>query len=225
MNYYPYYDPIILTDAIYETFGGDIDSSTPAQRQYAYREAEWALSSELNTFLLPTIVTGSYRYHPYRTGLLLDHSYVTDVFVVRFIDTQESVYWSQTGTANIYVSVRNDERGVLDVDYLIGSCRCSTATNPYPYEIQIMYEAGFPSGTSYQPAVLMALTTLAEIDLNEMLGYGNESPGDVGVQSFSNQQYSERRVALLRTSFGTSAKANYALRKIERLKRRKYVGL
>jgi hypothetical protein len=73
--------------------------------------------------------------------------------------------------------------------------------------------------------MLLALTTYASIILNEIVGYGNESPGDMGVQSFSNQEYRETRKTLLRTSFGTSARAQFAHGLITRFRKMRYVSL
>jgi hypothetical protein len=96
---------------------------------------------------------------------------------------------------------------------------------PYPYRIDVVYNVGFSSGTSHQPKVLMALTTYASIIMNEFLGYGNEAPGDIGVQEFSNQQYSEKRVKLINTVFGASPRAQFAHRLLTSLRKRRYVNL
>jgi hypothetical protein len=71
----------------------------------------------------------------------------------------------------------------------------------------------------------MALVTYADIILQEMIGYGNEAPGDVGVQEYANQEYREKRVGLIRTSFGTSARANFAHRMLSRLRKYRWCGL
>jgi hypothetical protein len=88
-----------------------------------------------------------------------------------------------------------------------------------------VYTAGLPTGTANQPDMLMALTEYAKIGINEMIGFGNEAPGDIGVQDFQNQQYREMRVKLLRTSFGTSAKAQFIDRLLSKYKQRRWVGL
>ena len=93
------------------------------------------------------------------------------------------------------------------------------------YNVQIVYTAGLPSGTSFRSDVLLALTTYADIVINEITGYGNEAPGDIGVQDFSNQQYRESRVQLLRTQFGTSARAQFASKLLTSLRKMRYVGI
>jgi hypothetical protein len=187
---YPFSSNIILNDSIFGEYGGNLDTTTPVVRQHAYQIAEMFVSEELNTLLLPHRVTGTYSYSP---EIIVDHSYVQSVDVVRFIDNKESCYWAQTGTSNIYVHLKNNERGIVDVDYLVGYCNCH-AVGAYPYQVQIIYTAGLPTGTANQPDILLALTMYSKIILNELIGYGNESSGDIGVQSFKNIQYSEERV-------------------------------
>ncbi len=71
----------------------------------------------------------------------------------------------------------------------------------------------------------MALSTYATIVINEIVGYGNEASGDVGIEEFSNQQYKEKRRGLLNTVFGDSPKARWAWRQLARLRKYRYVGL
>lgn len=223
MNLYPYNAPLILTDTIFADYGGDPEKATSKQRKIAYRIAEMAATEELNTFLLPTIVTGTYFY-PFTNPIITEYAYINQVIITRFIDTEERIYWTVSGTANIYVSLRDDEYGIIDVHSLIGTCNCHSVSNPYPYQIQVVYNAGLPSGTSYQPDTLMGLTTYADIILNEIVGYGNEAPGDVGIESFNNVGYSEVR-RIRNTTFGSSPRANFASRMFQRLRRLRYVGL
>jgi hypothetical protein len=219
---YAYNSPIILTDELYSAFGGHTDNSTDRQRKAAYFIAERQMSDDLETYLLPTIVTGTYLYRSTDKFLTLDNTYVTKIIKTSFLDTEEKVYWSQLGTANLYISLRDGERGLVDIHYILGSCNCSVS---YPYQVQEVYEAGLSSGTSFRDDILLGLTTYADIILNEIIGYGNESSGDIGVQKYDNQQYSEERVKLLRTSFGTSARAQFVLKLIEKHRRKRFVSL
>lgn len=225
MNVYPHSIPIILKDADYIAYGGHTGTTTNAQRQAAYLIAEKAASEELNTLLLPTIVTGTYLYNRIFPFVTLDHTHVHRVIKTTFIDIEEDRYWTKAGTANEYVSLRNGERGQVDIHYLVGNCSHCYGAWEFPYQVEIVYEAGLPTGVANQADMLLALTTYADIVVNEIIGYGNEAPGDIGVQSFKNQEYSESRVALLRSSFGTSARAQFAKNLINKLKRRQYVGL
>ena len=225
MNIYPYSSPIILTDVIYEEYGGNLDTALDVQRQAAYLISEMEASEYLETFLLPTTVTGTFQYDPRRYGVMLNYAYVNSINVVRFLDNKEYCYWAQTGTANVHVSLRNDGYGIMDIHTIVGNCACHNHGNPYPYQIQVMYTAGFPVGVATQPDFLLALVTYADIILNEIIGYGNEAPGDVGVQEFRAQMYSERRVGLLRTDFGTSPRAQFIKKLLQKYKLRRQVGL
>lgn len=221
MDIYPYSAPIILTDVIFAAYGGNVADSSATQRTNAYWLAEMAASEDLNTFLLPTVYTGTYLYKP---TLILEHAWVQAVLSTRFIDNEETTYYTVNGTDNVYVDLLLPERGVVRVDAIVGTCNCHSH-GEYPHQVQVVYRAGLNSGTSYKPDILLALTTYAQIILNEIVGYGNEAPGDVGVQEFKNQQYSEKRVGLIRTTFGTSAKAQFAHRLLTKLRKRRFVGI
>lgn len=224
MNLYPYSSAIIMTDAIFSDYGGHLGVSTVPQRNAVYWIAERTLSDDLETFLLPTIVTGTYLFKPTNPFLVLDHTYVSKVIMTRFYDTEEKVYWSQAGTANVYLSLRDDERGLVDIHWLLGNCNC-TQHSRFPYKIQETYEAGLPTGTANHPDILLALTTYSDIILNEIIGYGNESAGDIGVQQFTNQQYAEQRVPLIKTTFGSSARAQFIKQQIAKYERKRFVYL
>jgi len=222
---YPHENAIILTDSIYSAYGGDLDASTEAQRSAAYYISEYQVSKYLGTFLLPTTITGTYYYNSFtvRAGYLeLEHAYVSDVGFIKFLDTKESVYFTITGTANIYASLRESDYGLLNLHYVFGSCGCGTSM-AYPYQLQIAYTAGLPTGTANRPDMLQALSVMAEIHLNEIVGYGNESAGDVGVESFRSQDYSEQRFGLMKTGLGGSARANYAARLLIPLRKNKFM--
>jgi hypothetical protein len=221
---YPYSAPVVLTDAIYVAYGGHTGTTTTAQRNAAFLITEMAATEDIGGFLLPTTFTGTHTPE-YGRPLMLDYGYINSVDLVRFIDEQDAIYWSQAGTANYYVSIRGDgKRGIIDIAYLVAHCNCCSS-GEFPYKVQVIYNSGLQSGTSYHPDVLLALTIYAEIAINEIIGYGNEAPGDIGVQEFTNQQYKESRVALLRTQFGTSARAQFATKLLTRLRKLRYVGM
>jgi len=215
MNYYPYVNPLVLTDAIFILYGGHTGTSVAAQRQAAYLIAEMEASNNLNTFLLPTIVTGTFINPSHE--IILEHGYINSIIETRFIDKIETTYFTVTGIDNVYVGLQDDVRGVVTIT----SWYCDASL----YKIQFVYNAGLPSGTSFMPDVLLGLTTYADIILNEIQGYGNEAPGDIGVQDFRNLQYSESRVALIRTAFGTSARANSVHKLFTKLRKHRWVGL
>jgi len=224
VNFYPYSSPIILNDSIYATYGGNTGSSVPAQRQAAYLIAEETVSDDFGSYLLPTIVTGTFPYNPHRM-ILLDNSYISRVILTRFIAEDEDIYDTISGTANLYVHLYDQDRGVVEVDPYATYCGCGHRSS-LPYKVQVVYETGLPTGVaSNNSNILLALTTYADIALNEIIGYGNESVGDIGVQSFRNQQYSEQRVKLIRTVFGTSARAQFVHKLLTKFRKLRRVGL
>jgi hypothetical protein len=117
-------------------------------REVAYSIAEEFATDDIGTFLLPTIITGTYPYH---SPLLTDYGYVSQVILVRFIDTQERIYYSISGTANVYASLRDDTYGIIDIHHMFGNCQCATNLQPFPYKVQVVYEAGLPTGTANNP--------------------------------------------------------------------------
>lgn len=223
MNFYPFFAPVILTDTLFSLYGGDITKGNSDQRKLAYRLSEMTAVKDLDTFLLPTITTGTF-YPPFISPIITEFSYVHRVILTRFIDDEENIYWSISGTANVYVDLRDDKRGIIDLNYLFANCNCHSAWKLQPTQVQVIYEAGLPSGTVYQPDTMMALVTYADIILNEMVGFGNEGAGDVGIDRFQSQSYAENR-RLRNTTFGSSPRAIFASRLLSRLKTLRYVGL
>lgn len=222
INFYPFSDPIILTDDLFKAYGGNEANTTNEQRQACYWLAEQKATSDIGTLLTPAIVTGT---HSYSEKILLDYGYVDYLTLLRFIDFEEDIYYTVSGTANIYVSLWDAKRGIIDIGYALRNCHCITPTRPYPYMVQAIYHCGLPSGTVYRPDVLLGLTTYAQIMLNEIVGWGNEAPGDIGIEEYRNQQYSERRMGLLNTVYGSSPKANFAHKMMSRLRQYRQVGL
>jgi hypothetical protein len=144
---------------------------------------------------------------------------------VRFLDTQERVYYSISGTANVYASLRNDTYGIVDIHNIFGNCQCATSLQPFPYQVQIVYEAGLPTGTANNPKNLLALTTVSDMVLNQIEGFGNEADGLVGLDEFKNQDYSEKRHQLKETVYGSSARAQFVSNLLVGLRKHRYVRL
>ena len=224
MNFYPYSTPIILTDDIFQKYGGVLDASKPELREIAFVVAEEAVTDDIGTLLLPTIVTGTASWN-LTNPIITDYGYVNRVDVVRFLDTQENIYFTASGTANVYVSLRDDTYGIIDIHHIFANCRCISSVNPYPYQVQYVYEAGLPTGTANNPKILLALTTYSDMVLNQIEGFGNEADGLVGVSEFKNQDYSEKRHNLKRTIFGSSARSQFVSDLLTNLRKHRFVGL
>lgn len=215
MNLYPFTSPIILTDAIFLSYGGLTGSSVDAQRTASYFIAEQMVSEDLSTLLLPTTVTGTFMFKPL-DNYILDYGYVNQVIQVDFLDYEENSFFT-ADTPSLYSSLLNAEYGTLRLNSYCGSC-CAN-------KVRVVYNAGLPSGTSFRSNVLLALTTMSQIFLNEIIGYGNETTGDVGIEAYKNQQYYEKRKFLLRTTFGSSAKAQLVWKLLSPLRKYRQVGL
>ncbi len=202
MQQFPYSTPQILNDSVFLQYGGQTGSSTAAQRQAAYLIAEEKMTEHLSAFLVPTIITGSAWF---RGGTLFETEFghIQRVILVN----ARTIVQTEPLDTNIYtgsVLVRNAEAGYLDITFpayyrvVYGYGRL--------YDNTVVYESGLATGTSSSPIMLSALTMAAQIHLNMWVqDLSNEGVGDIGIQSFSNMSYSENRVKLGRTVFGSSA--------------------
>lgn len=221
MQIYPHKNPLILNDVIFSMYGGKgTGSFSNAVLQAAYLMAEQQTTNYIGTFLLPTIVTGTFVTPQTRVQrIATDYGYVSEILGVT-IKNQKITHLggelvSRDGTSFIY----EDTFGYLDVYKLQGNCG-GCGDFGYPYQYQIAYEAGLPTGTANQPLMLAAMTAAAQIHLNEMfpgiVGV-NEGTGDVGIQEFESFSYHERRTAhaLYLTAFGGSAQASRIARMIK----------
>lgn len=221
---YPFSAPIILTDQIFLEYGGKTGTSTQGQRTASYQTAEIQMSEYLRALLQPTIVTGTFLWAT-SDPIVADWGHLIAVKAVKVISGDPQTTYDYTASdLSHYVMIRNSTFGYVDIS-LVPVTLAGVAVpqaNLYPYQIQMVYESGLPTGTVCQPNVLLALTMAAQITLNEIdnLTLSNESMGDVGVQSFSTQGYSELRTALGRTAFGNSAKAQKIAQLVKHLKSR-----
>jgi len=204
MNDYPYDAPILLDDFWFLSLGGETGTSSALQRAAAYMIAEKQMTEHLDTFLVPTIITGTYYQPTHFNPVVTGYGHVNRLIHVS-VNTATILDCSLAANDACAI-IRNDTYGYVDVSCILSLCGCSYRT---PYNIQIVYEAGLPSGTSLQPDLLLGLVIAAQINLNEMDSHTlhNEGAYDIGVQQFSSQGYSEQRVKLGRNAFGQSAAA------------------
>lgn len=202
IHVYPYNSPIILNDVVFTQYGGQTGTFTSAQRSAAYLIAEQQATTFLNAFLLPTTLTGTWGY---ASRIVTDYGYVSEIKAVNIL-SKNSINSCTLQQDSGCVFVWEDTFGYLDVGCLLNYCNCTNYL--VPYRVQVAYQSGLPTGVANQPAMLLALTMAATISLNEMTYPSqNEGTGDIGIESFSSLGYSEKRVALGRNAFGTSAKA------------------
>lgn len=232
MQVYPLQTPIILNDIVFSAYGGQGTGSFPsAVLQAAYQTAEIMATAYIGAPLLPVTVTGTFPFM-HQSRIVTDYGYVQQLLSVSILTRQSCTDCSLTandGCGYIY----QDTFGYIDFRQLASICGWSWWGFPYspyilsyaPYEIQIAYVAGLPSGTATQPTILRALTILAQSALNDMfpgvVGQ-NESVGGVGIQDFRSLDYFEKRAAnaLVKTDLGDDAMSQRAKKLISSTIRR-----
>jgi len=230
MVIYPFSAPIILNDTVFSQFGGQgTGTFSSATLQAAYQIAEMQVTNYIGTLLLPTTVTGTYAVMAGHRRLATDYGYVQQLLNVNIL--------TQTGLNNCSLQ-NNDGCGYIYsdtfgyIDFRVITTVCSWGwwwsgypyspyvVGPSPYQVQVAYVAGLPTGTANQPGILQALTILAQTELNEMFPGAvgvNESVGAVGIQDFKSLDYMERRAkdALIKTALGDDARSQRAKKLID----------
>jgi hypothetical protein len=212
--HYPYNYPLILTDAIFLSYGGQTGTSTHNQRQAAYLIAEQQVSTYIGTLLLPTRITGSTDWMYGRSRFATEYGYVSNFIFIEAIDHNGKQVHVVSG-ANQWASIKEDTFGYVDVSDFsnVYGC-CPTVENPYKF--RYVYEAGLPTGTANNPPILMTLVGASQIVLNEMAyPSANESTGDAGVEQYSSLDYSETRKKWKNTALGSSAKSAFLARMVD----------
>lgn len=224
MQEYPYNYPVIMTDAIFSLHGGSLGTSTNASREVAYNIAEQQVTEYINSFLVPTIVTGTYFWKG-GNPIILDYGHVSQVLQVS-ISSVNGGNGCSVNTVTGCHAVRGDGRyGAIDIAYLSNCGGCSQIVGLPPYNVTVVYESGLQTGTSHQSPMLQALTLAAQVNLNEIdVSLSNEGTADIGIQSFTNQKYSEIRVKLGTTAFGNSATAQRIARLIRKYRAKPAIG-
>lgn len=220
MKPYPFTTSQIITDAIFVQYGGKTGTSLPADREVSYFLAEMGVSYYIGTLLTETILTGTSVFRGRQTQTDWGHVNSLDSITLISRDGDSSCQFTRTSSC---AYINESSYGVIDVR-LVGSCGCGTLL-PNPFSVEYVYNLGLNSGSAYAPNVLRALVIVAQQDLNELMGFGNESPGDSRIESWSNQSYSEKRKLSVATSLGTSPQAAYAARLLKNMINYKYVGL
>lgn len=196
-------------------------TSSQAQRDIAYTLAEEQMVEYLNSYLTPTIVTGTHFYRG-QNILELDYGWVTRVLSTTIISI-DGLSSCTTSEDTACSHIRNAQYGLLDYYKVINCGGCGGVVTPY--QIRVAYESGFPSGTYLGKSMLQALTLQAQINLNEIdVSLSNESIADVGVEMFINQKYHENRKKLPNTSFGNSPVANRVARLIKKYRAKPSMG-
>lgn len=202
--------------------GGATGSFTNAQLQASYLTSEILMTSYIGTFLLPTTVTGTYAWSPVTNRLSTDYGYVSQLLAVNILTRSPSCTTCDLTSTNGCAYIYDDTFGYVDVKRLYSVCGCNWhGIGQTPYQVQLAYQAGLPTGTANLAPILQALSILTQIDLNEKIPGKvgmNEAVGDVGIQNFSSMDdYHEERTAsaIIRANLGSSARAMYAKRLVD----------
>lgn len=222
MQQYLYTSPQILNDSTFLLYGGMTGTSSLAQREIAYTLAEEQMVEYLNSYLTPTRITGTHFYRG-QNVLELDYGWVIRVLntTIQSIDSLSSCTISESSACS---HIRNTQHGYLDYYKLLNCGSCGGIVTPY--QIQVVYDSGFVSGTYLGKSMLQALVIASQINLNEIdVSLSNESIADVGIETFTNQKYSEKRKTLNNTSFGNSPMANRVTRLVKKYRARPSMGL
>lgn len=217
--------PQILTDAIFIAYGGATGTSTAAQRTAAYAMAESQAAQEINTFVAPTIVTGTHSWPTMGQSLQLPYTHLNSVSSVTAIHdagcdcADDSVEISGCAWILDYDGALVDIRECGDVlRQSYSGCNCGGG----PLQARVVATFGLPTGAASDPRLLLALTTAADLALQQIIDPGGAEggAGDPGVKSFRSLSYSETRAdgSYKMTAFGDSARANYAAKMLSNFK-------
>ncbi len=217
--------PVILTDDMFFEYNPNmIATGTVTQRNASYIMAEQQMMQHLQTFLIPTTVTGTYLWPLPMDSIRLDHGFVSSID--RIVVTSLDNCCSCDVTENEACALIRSGWGIIDpivVSSAVGSCGSCAAHGGY-YQALVTYTAGYPTGTSSQDVSLhMGLAKIADVALKEIVDPGaNEGgPGDPGIQSWSSLGYNETRQPLESFPFGSGPIANYVARLVRHLKKRR----
>jgi hypothetical protein len=154
----------------------------------------------------------------HQNRIVTDYGYVQQILSVSMLTREgcnDCGLTSNEGCGYVY----SDTFGYVDARQLQSVCGWSWWGYPFspyiysyaPYQIQMAYIAGLPTGTANQPGIL---------NLNDMfpgmVGM-NESVGMVGVQEFRSLDYFEKRAehALIKTALGDDAQSQRAKKLID----------
>lgn len=212
MGVIPVTSPAVLTEELFEMYGGSTGSSSAAQRDAAFCIAEQLAQSEIMTPLTPTTVSGTFHWFAYGQPMMLPHTHVRSIEEVVLV-CENCVGDCETTNYAECAQLKRPKEGIIELrietSMTCGSCGCCGS----PLMWMIIYVAGLETGVAETaPAILHALTIAADIALEQIVdpGASEGGPGDPGVQEWSGLDQREKRTRLRSTAFGSSARANYA---------------
>jgi hypothetical protein len=218
----------ILDDSIYASFGGDLDSTTAAQRNNAYQIAEQFAIEEIGTFLVPTTISGTFAWPQHDLRFNLPHTHVRTVTSLTAIHEAGCDCAADQVELSGCAWIIDHRAGIVDLRQCGENagqpsiaCGCTYRARGEPLLYQIVYEAGIEAGrVAANASAKQGLTVAAELALEQMIdpAAALAGPGDPSITSFSDTGYSQSYQFLTMTAFGGSPRANYAARMLAPLK-------
>lgn len=215
--------PVILSDDLFFKYRPDcMVTGSYELRQAAYITAEQQMIQAIGTLLLPTTITGT--YFPAQGPIVLEYDRVQSIDGLTYLTRDGACNCNLNREAGC--AMIRSGYGYIDPvrTQALARQQCSCAGGNVPYQLEVAYTAGLPTGTAANDTNLhVALAMAAELDLKEMIDPGalEGGPGDPGVQSYSMQGYSESRTKLKNTPFGSSALANHIFNRVSHLRRKR----
>ena len=109
-----------MNDTTFIGYGGSTGTTTPPMRQAAYQIAEQQMTNYIGTFLLPTVVTGTWDYQFGNGYLPTDWGYVSNLQNFRVLDKDGGVVRTLSGTYN-FAAIHDDTFGYIYIQDLLWS--------------------------------------------------------------------------------------------------------
>lgn len=225
MEGYIHASPVILTDELWAKFTSEcLTSGTSDQRQAAFTTAESMMIEHIKSYLLPTIVTGTYKWPAVPESVVLPMKNVRSVDRVYVNSLDGDCTCDLTANEGCAI-IRNDTMAYIDVRVLSWTATAQCGCGHYSkwlYNMEITTTSGLSTGTAACDTRLhQALAMVANEVLIEMVdpGLSAGGPGAPGVKGFSALGYSEtfNEKSLKETGLGNSAVANRAAKLVKHL--------
>jgi hypothetical protein len=223
--------PSVLTDVLYEAYGGDVNIATPGQRNAAYVIGETLVARELGAFLSPLRVTGSYAVPFPGRNLQLNNKRVHSVDAISYVHgCMHSCLVDSCSGGDACAFIINGEEGVIKVTHKAGAC-CScnycSCGGSFTYALKVVYTSGLSSAYAAHPILLMALTQVAGLALQQIIDPAGAAGGvgDPGLKEWSNMRYRQVMVDGVVSALGASPIAQYATGLLKGLKRMRAMRL
>jgi len=210
--------PIILTDDIFIKYGGATGTTSEIERQTSYDIAEDMVSQFLHTPLEISQVSGVYNLPNDLNKFSLDHTWVDGIDQIGYYSCDTAYMVTGTVLGRYY-----SEQGVVPLALFHNGLYGWPDDGHFIFS----YNAGLPTGTFSKASYMMGLVQYAQLVLFELTDPSSleGGVGDIGVQAFGDNGYSEQRKKLISTLLGNSNRVHGIRRFLSGLRRRKGVNL